>query len=235
MAIINNIKVLLLEDEVALAEIVCESLQTKGFDVQQAATIAKAKNIFASFKPDILVVDVMLPDGNGFDFAADIRKKNIQIPIIFLTSRSRAEDVVQGFEIGGNDYLKKPFSMAELIVRMKALLNTNRISAPLKNSVAPAYETHLGKFLFAYPSGILSFADYKRILSSREADILHMLLLHKNDILERKELLLQLWGNDDYFSGRSLDVFISKLRNYLKTDASVTIVNIRSKGYRLVS
>ncbi len=228
-----NIKVLLLEDEAALAEILCESLQTKGFDVKLAKTIAKAVTVYASFKPDILIVDVMLPDGNGFDFATGIRKKDMQTPIIFLTSRSRAEDVVQGFETGGNDYLKKPFSMAELIVRMKALLNPNRIATPIKETIT-SYEISLGKFLFAYPSGILSSAGFKRILSSREADIFHLLVQHKNNIVERKELLMQLWGNDDYFSGRSLDVFISKLRNYVKADSSVTIVNIRSKGYRLV-
>jgi DNA-binding response OmpR family regulator len=230
----NKIKVLLLEDEAALAEIVSESLQLKGFDVQVAPTVARAKSMYHSLKPDILLVDVMLPDGDGFDFAAGIRKKDIKTPIIFLTSRSRVEDVVQGFETGGNDYLKKPFSMAELIVRMKALLNNNRISVPIKESVAASYEMQIGKFLFAYPSGVLSFSPSKRVLSSREADILHLLIQHKNNIIGRKELLLQLWENDDYFSGRSLDVFISKLRNYLKPDSTVTIINIRGKGYRLV-
>jgi DNA-binding response OmpR family regulator len=234
MAGMNKIKVLLLEDEAALAEIVSESLQLKGFDVQVAPTVARAKSMYHSLKPDILLVDVMLPDGDGFDFATDIRKKDIKTPIIFLTSRSRVEDVVQGFETGGNDYLKKPFSMAELIVRMKALLNNNRISLPIKESVTTAYEIKIGKFLFAYPSGVLSFSPSKRILSSREADILHLLIQHKNNIIGRKELLLQLWENDDYFSGRSLDVFISKLRNYLKPDSTVTIINIRGKGYRLV-
>jgi DNA-binding response OmpR family regulator len=229
-----NIKVLLLEDEAALAEILCESLQTKGFEVKLAKTVAKALTIYTSFKPDILVVDVMLPDGNGFDFATEIRKKDTQIPIIFLTSRSRVEDVVQGFETGGNDYLKKPFSMAELVVRMKALLHPNRIVTAAKETITASYEINLGKFLFAYPSGILSAENIKRILSSREADIFHLLVQHKNNIVERKELLMRLWGNDDYFSGRSLDVFISKLRNYIKADNSVAIVNIRSKGYRLV-
>jgi DNA-binding response OmpR family regulator len=234
MAGLNNIKVLLLEDETVLAEIVCESLQAKGFDVQLADSIAKAKTKYASFTPDILVIDVMLPDGNGFDFAALIRKKNLHTPIIFLTSRSKVEDVVHGFEVGGNDYLKKPFSIAELIVRMNALLNAKRLSAPLTKSVTSSYEIQLGKFHFIYPSGILSSVHSKRMLSSREADMLHLLVQNKNNIIERKEILMQLWGNDDYFSGRSLDVFVSKLRNYLKPDSSLAIINVRGKGYRLV-
>jgi DNA-binding response OmpR family regulator len=229
-----GIKVLLLEDESALAEIVCESLQAKGFTVQLTSTILKAKGIYAAFKPDILVLDVMLPDGNGFDFAAEIRKKDKLVPIIFLTSRSRVEDVVHGFETGGNDYLKKPFSMAELIVRMKALVNPLKMTNFPETTITASYEVQLGIFSFSYPSGILSTIDSKRILSSREADILHLLLQHKNNMIERNELLVKLWGNDDYFSGRSLDVFITKLRNYLKTDATLSIVNIRSKGYRLV-
>ena len=230
----NAIKVLLLEDEAALAEIVCESLQSKGFIVQLAPTIAKARSIYHSFKPAILLLDIMLPDGNGFDFASDIRKKDIQTPIIFLTSRSRIEDVVHGFETGGNDYLKKPFSMAELIVRMKALVTSYRVITPAKEPAIESYEAPLGNFIFSYPSGILIFKGAKHTLSSREADILHQLIRHKNSIIDRKELLLLLWGNDDYFSGRSLDVFISKLRKYLKQDSSVAIVNIRGKGYRLV-
>lgn len=234
MAGINIIKVLLLEDEAVLAEIVCESLQVKGFEVQSANSIAKAKNVYAVFKPDILVIDVMLPDGNGFDFASFIRRENVQVPIIFLTSRSKVEDVVHGFEIGGNDYLKKPFSMAELIVRMKSLLSKNIAGSAIKEVAGASYKIQLGKFLFTYPSGVLSSANSKRTLSSREADILHLLVQHKNNIIERKELLLRLWGNDDYFSGRSLDVFISKLRNYLKADNSLSIINVRSKGYRLV-
>jgi DNA-binding response OmpR family regulator len=234
MAGVNNIKVLLLEDEAVLAEIVCENLQAKGFDVLLADSIAMAKTTYASFTPDILVVDVMLPDGNGFDFASLVRKKNLHIPIIFLTSRSKVEDVVHGFEVGGNDYLKKPFSMAELVVRMNALLSVKRLSTPLTKSAIASYEIQLGKFHFMYPSGILSLAHSKRTLSSREADILHLLVQNKNHIIERKEILLQLWGNDDYFSGRSLDVFISKLRNYLKADSSLAIINVRSRGYRLV-
>ncbi len=234
MAGLNNIKVLLLEDEAVLGEIVCESLQAKGFDVQLADSIGKAKTKYAAFTPDIVVVDIMLPDGNGFDFATLIRKKNAYIPIIFLTSRSKVEDVVHGFEVGGNDYLKKPFSMAELVVRMNALLQAKKLSLSSVKPVTPSYELQLGKFRFVYPSGILSSPNSKRALSSREADMLHLLVQNKNNIIERKELLMQLWGNDDYFSGRSLDVFISKLRNYLKADSSLAIINVRGKGYRLV-
>ena len=222
--------VLLVEDEAALAEIVGESLEAKGFSVTGAATCEAAATSYAQKKPDIIVLDVMLPDGSGFDLATQIRKTDLQTPILFLTSRSRPEDVVTGFELGGNDYLKKPFSIAELIVRIQALLGTNRLAI---KSVA----THLhaiGKYTFHYPAGILEYADSRIQLTSREADLLHLLLLQRNDTIERDIILAKLWNNTDYFSGRSLDVFITKLRRHLKQDPSIVLLNVRGKGYRLV-
>ncbi len=224
--------VLLVEDEPALAEIVSESLQHKGFDVIHAADAAAAFKHYYSAKPDIIVLDVMLPDGDGFDMASKIRSTDIETPILFLTSRSRPEDVVNGFESGGNDYLKKPFSIAELIVRMQALLTKNRLL--IKKDTDFHQTTEIGKYRFVYPEGILSMDGISRNLTSREAGILQILVLNKNLELDRKTLLLKLWGNDDYFSGRSLDVFISKLRKYLSADGSVMLINIRGKGYKLV-
>lgn len=224
--------VLLIEDEPALAEIVCESLQHKGFTVFHAADAVTAFKQYYLLRPDIIVLDVMLPDGDGFEMASTIRSTDTETPILFLTSRSRPEDVVTGFESGGNDYLKKPFSIAELIVRMQALLTSNRLL------IKKANETHqlieIGKYQFLYPEGILSLSGISRKLTSREAAILQILVLNKNLELDRKTLLLKLWGNDDYFSGRSLDVFISKLRKYLNEDRSVMLINIRGRGYKLV-
>jgi DNA-binding response OmpR family regulator len=224
--------VLLVEDEPALAEIVNESLQSKGFTVIHAPTAAAAFKEYYSAKPDIIVLDVMLPDGDGFDIASTIRVTDIETPILFLTSRSRPEDVVNGFEKGGNDYLKKPFSLSELIVRIQTLLTKNRLL--IKKEVETQAAIEIGRYTFHYPVGVLSLDGTNRTLTSREAEILQILVLNKNQMLDRKALLMKLWGNDDYFSGRSLDVFISKLRKYLSADVSVIIINIRGKGYKLV-
>lgn len=224
--------VLLVEDEAALAEIVSESLQYKGFEVIHASDATSAFKHYYTAKPDIIVLDVMLPDGDGFEMATQIRSTDIETPILFLTSRSRPEDVVNGFEKGGNDYLKKPFSLAELIVRIQALLTKNRLLIKRETELQQTIE--IGKYNFFYPTGILSQSGISRTLTSREAEILQILVLNKNQMLERKTLLMKLWGNDDYFSGRSLDVFISKLRKYLSADASVMLINIRGKGYKLV-
>lgn len=224
--------VLFIEDEAALAEIVSESLGERGFVVTHVKTSAAAWQQYQAQKPDIIVADVMLPDGTGFDLVKKIRTRDMETPVIFLTSRSRPEDVVAGFETGGNDYLKKPFSMAELIVRMNALLNRNRqitSSASLETK-----EYLIGAFHFYYPSGILESPGKKRTLTSREADLLSLLVLNRNQPISRDELLTRLWGNTDYFSGRSLDVFISKLRRYLKEDPGILIVNMRGSGYKLV-
>jgi len=223
--------ILLIEDELVLAEIVRESLQSRGFGVVHAADIASALEKYYNYKPDILVLDVMLPDGNGFDLARQIRNIDTQIPIIFLTSRSQVHDVVEGFESGGNDYLKKPFSIEELIVRIKALLSRNGL---ISKAEAVDKTASIGKYQFEYPAGVLSVNNKKRALTTRESELLQLLLLNKNQFVERKAILLKFWGNDDYFSGRSLDVFITKLRRYLNEDPTIAILNIRAQGYKLI-
>ncbi|HEX8021990.1 response regulator transcription factor [Mucilaginibacter sp.] len=229
MAVISSVKVLLVEDEPVLAEIVQESLQSRGFEVVHADTVAGAKVVYYNNKPDIIVLDVMLPDGSGFDFARQIRNVDTDLSIIFLTSRSLPQDVVEGFESGGNDYLKKPFSLEELIVRIRVLLSKNRL---VINKAAGV--TEMGRYRFYYPQGELNFEGGSRALTTRESEILNLLIMNKNQLLNRDELLLSLWQNNDYFSGRSLDVFITKLRRYLKDDPSVSILNIRGRGYKLI-
>jgi DNA-binding response OmpR family regulator len=226
------VKILLIEDEAALAEIVKESLEAKGFEVHHALTLAKAMQSYQQHPPDIIVADVMLPDGNGFEWIAAIRKTNTITPVIFLTSRSQTIDVVKGFEVGGNDYLKKPFSIAELEVRIKSLLKRewNPVALPKKET----YTWPIGAFTFLYPAGELLWGHKKKQLTSREADLLHILLLKRNEPLSRNDILQTLWGNTDYFSGRSLDVFISKLRSYLNLDSSVKIINVRGIGYKMI-
>jgi DNA-binding response OmpR family regulator len=228
----KNIKVLFVEDEAALAEIVKESLEVKGFDVQHATTVSKAMLLYQQEQPNIIVADVMLPDGNGFDWATNIRKTDTTTPIIFLTSLSQTADVVKGFELGGNDYLKKPFSIAELIVRIKSLVKKeDKENSSIDNKT---YKWQIGNFILQYPAGELIDKNKTIQLTSREADLLQLLLLKRNEQLSRNYLLDTLWGNTDYFSGRSLDVFISKLRQYFKTDSSIKIINVRGIGYKIV-
>jgi len=229
MANINNVNVLLVEDEPVLAEIVQESLQSRGFEVVHADTIARAKAFCYDNKPNIIVLDVMLPDGSGFDFARQIRNVDTDLPVIFLTSRSLPQDVVEGFESGGNDYLKKPFSLEELIIRIRVLLSKNRLVINTSAGV-----TEIGRYRFHYPQGELKIEDNSRALTTRESEILNLLIMNKNQLLNRDELLLNFWQNNDYFSSRSLDVFITKLRRYLKDDPSVSILNIRGRGYKLI-
>jgi len=224
-------KVLLVEDELVLAEIVQESLQSRGFDVAHTATLKEALIKYYDYQPDIIVLDVMLPDGEGYTFARQIRNIDVDTPVIFLTSRSQVKDVVDGFESGGNDYLKKPFSIEELIIRIKALLSKNGF---IVNTDDSAKIIALGKYKFEYPNGVLRFFDSKRMLTTRESELLQMLIVNKNQLVDRKSILLNFWGNDDYFSGRSLDVFITKLRRYLKDDPTIGILNIRGQGYKLI-
>lgn len=224
----NKADILFLEDEIALAEIVKESLEAKGFTVRHATTLAKASILYKQCTPVLIIADVMLPDGDGFAWVSQLRKVDMSTPVIFLTSRSRAEDVVTGFELGGNDYLRKPFSMLELVARINALVKKDH-----QRTIAPASYS-LGAYIFYYPSGELVLAGKKKQLTAREADLLYLLFNHRNQSITRQELLKKLWGNTDYFSGRSLDVFITKLRKYLENDNQVKIINVRGIGYKLV-
>lgn len=225
-------KILFVDDEPALAEIVKETLELKGFEVRHAVSASQTMLLYHQNKPDIILLDVMLPDGDGFSIASQIRQMDVQTPIIFLTSKSLPADVVLGFESGGNDYLKKPFSMQELVVRIKALLSHNRLLyTPEKKNKA---DVCIGNYSFQYAEGLLTLSGTQRLLTRRESEILQLLLLNKNGMLDRSVILNTLWGNNDYFSGRSLDVFITKLRKYLKDDPSVVIINIRGQGYKLV-
>jgi len=226
-------KILFVEDEPALAEIVKETLELKGFDVLHTLSSIDALKAYHHSKPDLMILDVMLPDGDGFAIARQIRQIDTDTPIIFLTSKSLPSDVVNGFESGGNDYLKKPFSIEELTIRMKALMSQNRLL--LKPETNDRKSISVGLYLFLYPEGRLSINGIQKLLTARESEILHMLILNKNSVLDRKTILQSLWGDHDYFSGRSLDVFITKLRKYLKEDPTVAILNIRGQGYKLIS
>lgn len=223
----NKIKILLAEDETSLGMIVKESLESRNFTVFHAQNGQEAFAIYKEKKPDILVLDVMMPLKDGFTLAKEIRLENKTIPIIFLTAKSQTSDVLDGFNHGGNDYLKKPFSMEELIVRIKSLLNRIEPTAQVDTFKIGTYSFHLSK-------QTLEYNTKKEQLTHREAQLLYYLFDKKNEVLDRTFILNKLWGNDDFFTARSMDVFISKLRKKLKKDSSIQIINIRGFGYKLI-
>jgi len=221
--------VLLIEDEPSLGLIVKDSLESRGFAVQFAADGEVGLQQFRQQCPDIVVADVMMPKLDGFSLAEQIRKENAAVPILFLTARSQPADVVRGFELGGNDYLKKPFSMDELIVRIKAQLARQPAAAP-----APTGPLPIGRYQFDHPKQKLRLGAHEETLTNREAELLKRLYDQRNQVLERGAVLRDLWGDDSFFNGRSLDVFITRLRRCLKDDPQVQIVNVRGIGYKLI-
>ncbi|GAB3258162.1 response regulator transcription factor [Larkinella harenae] len=221
--------ILLIEDELALGMIVRDSLEVRGFTVLYAADGEEGYALFRQHHPDAIVADVMMPKLDGFTLAERIRQTDRDVPIIFLTARSQTADVVRGFELGGNDYLKKPFSIDELIVRIKALLSRNRGSDPTIAGRLP-----IGRYQFDYPKQKLALQGQEIPMSHREAELLKRLYEQRNQVLERSAVLMELWGDDSFFNGRSLDVFITRLRRYLRDDPQVQIVNVRGVGYKLI-
>lgn len=226
-------KVLLIEDEWQLGQIVKDSLEMRGFEMLYAADGKEGLRLYQEHQPDVVVLDIMMPNMDGFTVTTEIRKLDKTTPIIFLTAKSQTTDVVKGFELGGNDYLKKPFSMDELIVRIKALLerfkNTSgTVPAASNDSIT------IGQYHFNYTKQTLTRNNHTEFLSHREAEILRRLSENLNQVMERKTVLMDLWGDDSFFNARSMDVFITKLRRYLKDDPRVQIVNIRGVGYKLI-
>jgi DNA-binding response OmpR family regulator len=221
-------KILYVEDEIFLGKIVFETLSSRGFNVHMETDGNNVLNAFNSFTPDICVLDIMLPNKNGFELATEIRKQNENIPIIFLTAKTQTDDVVKGFKLGANDYIRKPFSMEELIVRIESAL---KLPSPdfgiQKDSII-----QLGKFLFDPNKQLLIINNETLKLSFRETELLRYLSLSNNTIIQRKDLMNHIWGNDSFFNSRNLDVYITKLRGYLKDDLSIQIITIKGVGYR---
>lgn len=225
----KSIKILFVEDEEALGMVVKDSLEVYGFEVDYYVEGESAFQAALQNDYDVLVLDVMLPKMDGFTLVKEYRKINKQTPIIFLTARSQTEDVVEGFELGGNDYLKKPFSIKELIVRIKAL------AGRIVNSDSPVLEEcFIGKYRFDIQKQKLELDGKEKSLTHREVQVLLMLFENRNQVLERKLVLDRLWGDDSFFNARSMDVFITRLRKYLRDDSSIQIVNIRGVGYKLI-
>ena len=228
----SKINVILAEDELALGMIIQESLESRDFKVRLCPDGQKAWESYQAQKPDVLVLDVMMPKKDGFSLAAEIRKIDPHTPIIFLTSKSQTEDVVKGFGLGANDYVRKPFSMEELELRVEAVLRRSKGSngQPEEKKVF-----QLGEYEFDYPAQRLTYKGESNSLTTKEAELMKLLALNKNRVLEREIALKLIWGNDNYFTGRSMDVFITKLRKYLKDDPTVEIVNVHGTGYKLMT
>lgn len=228
------INVLLVEDEETLALIIKDTLEGQGFRIRLAKDGEEGLRRFFEEKPDVLVADVMMPRMDGFEMVRRIRRQDKQTPVLFLTARSATNDVVEGFELGGNDYLKKPFGMQELIVRIKALLG--RASRyPASENQPPATEFEIGRYHFNATTQRLSYLGSETELSHRESEILRHLCENRNEVTPMQDILIDLWGDDTFFNQRSLHVFITKLRHKLSRDERIRIVNVRGIGYKLIS
>jgi DNA-binding response OmpR family regulator len=222
-------KVLYVEDEIFLAKIVSESLQGRGYEVVMESDGGKAVALFQQVKPDVCVLDIMLPNKDGFAIADEIRDKDRQVPIIFLSAKSQTSDVVNGFKMGANDYIRKPFSIEELIVRIENVLKTKTTTSGDEEEVA------LGNYKFHIKRQLLTHPTEEKKLSYRESELLRLLYDNRDKIVERTEILNLLWGSDSFFNSRNLDVYITKLRNYLKLDPAIEIITIKGIGYRFIT
>ena len=231
----DKINVLLAEDEETLALIIKDTLEAQGIFITTAPDGEKGLEKFFRIRPDVLVADVMMPKMDGFEMVKRIRKTDKLTPVLFLTARSAINDVVAGFELGANDYLKKPFGMQELIVRIKALAKRTKLYGQ-QSSVRRESEIliKIGKYQLNPTTQQLSIAGLSEELSNRESELLKMLAENRCDIVSTKDILLQLWGDDSFFNSRSLQVFITKLRHKLSRDENIKIINIRGVGYKLI-
>jgi DNA-binding response OmpR family regulator len=226
-----SIKVLYVEDELFLGKIVKETLETRGFEVVMESDGADVLHAFEKSQPDICVLDVMLPNKSGFEIAAEIRRQNDDIPILFLTAKTQTDDVVYGFRIGGNDYIRKPFSMEELIVRIENALRVKKeVPVTFSGDFIP-----LGSYQFHLNKQMLVSGQTERKLSYRESELLKYLYQNRDSVIDRRDLLNHIWGNDSFFNSRNLDVYITKIRGYLKEDSSLEIITIKGVGYRFVT
>ena len=226
-----SVKILYVEDELFLGKIVKETLELRGFEVIMESDGADVMASFEKNQPDICVLDVMLPNRSGFEIAEDIRKINDDVPVIFLTAKTQTEDVVMGFKLGANDYIRKPFSMEELIVRIENALRLKK-DDPV---ILEGDTISLGKYLFHVNKQVLQSGTEERKLSYRESELLKYLYRHRDQTIDRRDLLNHIWGNDSFFNSRNLDVYIAKIRGYLKDDPSIEIITFKGVGYRFVT
>jgi two-component system OmpR family response regulator len=226
----NKTKILLVEDDPNFGAVLKNYLELNDYQVKLCPDGFSGYDEFAKGKYDVCILDVMMPRKDGFTLAKEIREKDEQIPIIFLTAKTMKDDMLRGFNVGADDYITKPFDSEVLLAKLKAIL---RRSAD-KTSSSQQKEFDLGKYHFNYDHRTIAMGAASQKLSPKEADLLRLLCLHKNELLPRQKALREIWGDDNYFNARSMDVFITKLRKYLKDDPSLDIINIHGKGFRLL-
>jgi DNA-binding response OmpR family regulator len=220
-------KILLVEDDPSLAFVIADNLRTKGYDVTLCTDGEAGERTFDTQPFNLCIFDVMLPKMDGFTLARNVRRKDQKIPILFLTAKAMMEDKLEGFQTGADDYITKPFSLDELFCRIEVFI---RRSHDVKVDLS---HLRLGKYVFDYTNLRLKQDDLEKTLTQKEADVLKLLFENRERVLKREEILKSVWGDDDYFMGRSMDVFISKLRKYLREDPSIQIVNYHGVGFRL--
>ena len=225
-------KVLLVEDDPNLGSLLKEYLEAKGYSTVLATNGKQGYDVFSKDKFGICILDVMMPIKDGFTLAKEIRVLDANIPIMFLTAKSMKEDAIEGFTLGADDYMTKPFSMEELLLRIKAILRRTE-NKTIKNSDQEEFK--IGKYKFDYKHQILDLKGVQHKLTTKEAELLKLLCLHINDVLDRNFALKSIWNDDNYFNGRSMDVYIAKLRKYLKEDTAVELINVHGKGFKLLT
>ena len=225
----DNIKIMLCEDDENLGMLLREYLQAKGFSAELFPDGEAGYRAFTKQKYDICILDVMMPKKDGFTLAHEIRQSNADVPIIFLTAKQLKEDILEGFKIGADDYITKPFSMEELVLRVEAILRRVRGK---KNKESSIYK--VGNFTFDTQKQLLSIGEKQTKLTTKENELLALLCSHANEILQRDFALKTIWIDDNYFNARSMDVYITKLRKHLKDDPQIEIINIHGKGYKLI-
>lgn len=223
------VKILLAEDDHNLGTLLYEYLKAKNYDTTLATDGIEAWEIFSNGEFDLCLLDIMMPRIDGITLAKRIREADTNMPIIFLTAKNLEKDILEGFSAGADDYITKPFSMDELLYRIEAIIRRTRGS---RSNEAETYE--IGIYRFHPLTQVLEKGDISIKLTTKESELLRLLCSHKNEILERNYALKMIWTDDNYFNARSMDVYITKLRKYLKEDSSITILNIHGKGYKLI-
>ena len=226
----SNVKILLAEDDINLGSLLKQYLIAKKYDVDLQADGERAYNAFMTNKYDLCIFDIMMPKKDGFSLAKDVKKINAKIPILFLTAKNLKEDVLKGFELGADDYITKPFNMHELLMRIEAILKRTGTNNNKSNETI----FQLGIFNFDTISQTLSFEDNKIKLTTKENELLKLLSINLNEVLDRSEALIKVWGDDSFYNARSMDVYITKLRKHIKKDENLKIINVHGKGYKLI-
>lgn len=227
----QKLKILLVEDDPNLGTLLQEYLEAKGYETKLGKDGKEGYDLFCKQDYDLILLDVMMPVKDGITLAKEIRMNNKQVPIIFLTAKSMKEDTIDGFNAGADDYITKPFSMEELLVRIQAVLRRSNKQISINNEQT---KFTLGAYTFNSEKQLLEHNGVQQKLTTKESGLLRLLCVHKNEVLDRNFALKTIWHDDNYFNGRSMDVYIAKLRKYLKDDQKVEIINIHGKGFKLL-